>query len=145
MVINIGKALSGDWAYVEQDIRAVVTEAHRHGAIVKVIFENDFLPSEAVKVKLCELCEAAGADFVKTSTGFGFVRGADGKYSSQGATEDDLRLMRASCSAKVQVKAAGGVRTLAALIRVRDLGATRCGATATAAMLDEYKRQTESR
>lgn len=141
MAINIGKALSGDWAYVEHDIRAVVAAAHAHGAIVKVIFENDFLPNDAVKVRLCQICEAAGADFVKTSTGYGFVKGPDGKYSSQGATESDLRLMRANCSAKVQVKAAGGVRDLDGLIRVRDLGATRCGATATAAILEEYKRR----
>jgi deoxyribose-phosphate aldolase len=73
-----------------------------------------------------------------------FVKGPDGKYSSQGATESDLRLMRASCTAKVQVKAAGGVRDLDSLIRVRDLGASRCGAAATAAMLDEYKKRADS-
>lgn len=141
MVINIGKALSSDWQYVEEDVRAVAAAAHAHGAIVKVIIENDFLPDDAIKVRLCQVCEAAGADFVKTSTGFGFVRGPDGKYSYKGATESDLKLMRANCSAKVQVKAAGGVRDLDGLIRVRDVGATRCGATATAAMLEEYKRR----
>ncbi len=141
MVINLGKALSGDWEYVEQDIRAVVREAHRHGAIVKVIFENDFLPTDELKIRLCQICERAETEFVKTSTGYGFVKGADGKYSCQGATEHDLRLMRANCSPKVQVKAAGGVRDLDALIQVRDLGGTRCGATATAAMLEEYKKR----
>ncbi len=148
MVINIGKALSGDWAYVEQDIRAVCDEAHRRGAKVKVIFENDYLANggaglsgDDFKRKLCELSERAGADWVKTSTGYGFVKGADGKYSYQGATEADLKLMRAGVSAKVQVKAAGGVRNLDGLIRVRELGATRCGATATAAMLEEYRRR----
>jgi deoxyribose-phosphate aldolase len=141
MVTNIGKALSGDWAYVEQDIRAVCEEAHRHGAIVKVIFENDFLPDDAIKIRLCQVCEQAGADFVKTSTGYGFVKGKDGTYSYRGATEHDLALMRANCSARVQVKAAGGVRDLDGLIRVRDLGGTRCGATATAAMLDEFRRR----
>jgi deoxyribose-phosphate aldolase len=140
MVINVGKALSGDWAYVRRDIRAVVREARKHGALVKVILENDFLPNDAIKRKLCRLCEQAGAAFVKTSTGYGFVKGPDGKYSYQGATESDLKLMRAACSQKVQVKAAGGVRDLAALLRVRDLGATRCGATATAALLAEYRR-----
>jgi deoxyribose-phosphate aldolase len=139
MVINVGKALSGDWRYVERDIRAVVREAHRHGAIVKVIFENDFLPDDRVKARLCRICERAKADFVKTSTGYGFVKGPDGKYSYQGATEADLRLMRASVSPRVQVKAAGGVRDLDALMHVRDLGTTRCGATATAAMLDDYR------
>ncbi|HUW82937.1 MAG TPA: deoxyribose-phosphate aldolase [Phycisphaerae bacterium] len=144
MVINIGKALGGDWDYVGQDIKAVVDEAHKNGAIVKVIFENDFLPDDETKIGLCRLCEDAGADFVKTSTGFGFVKGPDGTYSYKGATEHDLRLMRAHCSQKVQVKAAGGVRDLDALMKVRDLGATRCGASATAALLDEYKRRAEA-
>jgi deoxyribose-phosphate aldolase len=141
MVINIGKALSGDWKYVAQDVRAVVKTAHRHGAIVKVIFENDFLPDDKIKRRLCQICEQAKADFVKTSTGYGFVKQASGQYSYLGATEADLKLMRAACSPKVQVKAAGGVRDLDALMRVRDLGVARCGATATAAMLDEYKRR----
>jgi deoxyribose-phosphate aldolase len=141
MVINIGKALSGDWDYVKRDIAAVVREAHRRGAIVKVIFENDFLPSDEIKRKLCKICEAAKADFVKTSTGYGFVKGADGKYSYLGATEADLKLLRASCSAKVRVKAAGGIRGLDALIHCRDLGVARVGATATKAMMDEYRRR----
>jgi deoxyribose-phosphate aldolase len=141
MVINIGKAISGDWAYVEQDVRAVCDEAHQHGAIVKVIFENDYLTGDEIKIKLCQICEKAGADFVKTSSGYGFVKGADGKYSYQGATEHDLKLMRAHVSPKVQVKAAGGVRDLDALMHARDLGTTRCGATATAQMLDEYRKR----
>ena len=148
MVINIGKALSGDWDYVERDIQAVCDEAHQCGAKVKVIFENDYLAkggaglsSDELKQKLCGLCERAGADWVKTSTGYGFVKQPDGNYNYRGATEHDLALMRASVSAKVQVKAAGGVRDLDGLIKVRDLGATRCGATATAAMLDEYRRR----
>jgi deoxyribose-phosphate aldolase len=141
MVINIGKALSGDWEYVSSDIQAVVGEAHRHGAIVKVIFENDYMPDDAIKTRLCEVCEAAHAEYVKTSTGYGFVKGADGKYSYQGATEHDLKLMRAGCSPQVQIKAAGGVRDLDGLIRCRDLGCRRVGATATAAMMDEYRRR----
>ncbi len=141
MVINIGKALSGDWAYVLADIRAVVREAHKHRAIVKVILENDYLPGDAIKRRVCRLAEKAGADFVKTSTGYGFVKGPDGRYSYLGATDHDLVLMRAACSKRVQVKAAGGIRDLDALIRVRDLGTTRCGATATAAMLDDYRRR----
>jgi deoxyribose-phosphate aldolase len=148
MVINIGKALGGDWAYVEADVKAVCDEAHKHGAKVKVIFENDYLAkggaglsSDDFKKKLCELCERAGADWVKTSSGYGFVKQADGSYNYKGATEHDLVLMRASVSEKVQVKAAGGVRDLDGLIKVRDLGGTRCGATATAAMLDEYRRR----
>jgi deoxyribose-phosphate aldolase len=141
MVINIGKALSDDWDYVTTDIRAVVEEAHQHGAIVKVIFENDFMPNDAIKTRLCEVCEGVHANYVKTSTGYGFVKGADGKYSYQGATEHDLKLMRASCSSKVQIKAAGGVRDLDGLIKCRGLGCTRVGATATAAMMDEYRRR----
>jgi deoxyribose-phosphate aldolase len=148
MVINIGKALSGDWDYVERDIKAVCGAAHQRGAKVKVIFENDYLTnggaglgSDDFKIKLCQIAERAGADWVKTSTGYGFVKGADGKYNYQGATEHDLKLMRAACSSKVQVKAAGGVRDLDGLILVRDLGATRCGATATAAMLEDYKKR----
>ncbi|MFO1478498.1 MAG: deoxyribose-phosphate aldolase [Verrucomicrobiota bacterium] len=148
MVINIGKALGGDWDYVERDVRAVCEEAHRRGAKVKVILENDYLgqggaglSGDDLKRKLCVLCERAGADWVKTSTGYGFVKQADGKYSYQGATEHDLTLMRAAVSARVQVKAAGGVRDLDGLIRVRELGATRCGATATAAMLDECRKR----
>jgi deoxyribose-phosphate aldolase len=151
MVINIGKALGGDWTYVEQDIKAVCDEAHKHAAKVKVIFENDYLAQggaglsgDDFKRKLGQLSERAGADWIKTSTGYGFVKGADGKYSYQGATEADLKLMRASVSERVQVKAAGGVRDLDGLIRVRDLGATRCGASATAAMLDEYRRRAKS-
>ena len=148
MVINIGKALSGDWDYVERDVKVVCDEAHQRGAKVKVIFENDYLTkggaglsSDDFKRQLCRICERAGADWVKTSTGYGFVKQADGSYNYKGATEHDLALMRASCSPKVQVKAAGGVRDLDGLIKVRDLGGSRCGATATAAMLDEYRRR----
>jgi deoxyribose-phosphate aldolase len=151
MVINIGKALGGDWAYVEKDIQAVCDEAHKHGAKVKVIFENDYLgqggaglSGDDFKRKLGQLSERAGADWIKTSTGYGFVKGADGKYSYQGATEADLKLMRASVSERVQVKAAGGVRDLDGLIRVRELGASRCGASATASMLEEYRRRAKS-
>src|SRR5258708_24474543 len=109
MVINIGKALGGDWDYVEHDIKAVCDEAHRRNAKVNVIFENDYLVnggaglgSDDFKRKLCQVSERAGADWVKTSTGYGFIKGPDGKYSYKGATESDLKLMRASCSAAVQ-------------------------------------------
>lgn len=148
MVINIGKALSGDWDYVEADIKAVCDEAHGRGAKVKVILENDYLGnggaglgSDDMKRQLCSICERAGADWVKTSTGYGFVKQADGSYNYHGATEHDLALMRASCSARVAIKAAGGVRDLDGLIRTRDLGCSRCGASATAAILDEYRRR----
>lgn len=151
MVINLGKALSGDWEYVERDVKAVCDEAHQRGAKVKVILENDYLTkggaglsSDDFKKKLCQICERASADWVKTSSGYGFVKQPDGNYNYKGATEHDLALMRASVSPKVQVKAAGGVRDLDGLSKVRDLGATRCGATATAAMLDEYRRREQA-
>lgn len=129
MVINIGALRSGHQDYVEQDIRAVV-EAARGKAIVKVILENAYL-TDKQKVLGCQLAERAGADFVKTSTGF----------APGGATLEDIRLMRASVSPRVQVKAAGGVRTLDALLAVIEAGATRVGATATAAILDEFKKR----
>lgn len=143
MVVNIGKVLGHDWDYVENDIRKVTEVSHAHGAIVKVIFENDFLPTDDLKIKLCEICNNVGVDFVKTSTGYGFVKGADGKYSYLGATEPDLILMRKHSAPQVQIKAAGGVRSLDDLLHVRSLGVTRIGATATAVMLDEAKRRFE--
>jgi len=128
MVVNIGKVLSKDWAYVSDDIRAVVELAHRQGALVKVIFENCFLQDEH-KERLCQICGEVRADFVKTSTGYG----------ATGATDDDLRLMRRCSPPHVQVKAAGGVRTLERLLAVRQLGVSRVGATATRAILEECR------
>ena len=128
MVINIGALKSGRDGDVGMDIRAVVEVAHAGGAIVKVIFENAYLTDDE-KVRACHVTESAGAEFVKTSTGF----------AATGATHEDLRLMRANTSAHVQVKAAGGVRTLDALLAVMALGVTRIGATATATILDDFK------
>jgi deoxyribose-phosphate aldolase len=143
MVVNIGKVLQQDWSYIEAEIRAINNAALSGGAILKVIFENDYLPEDLFKIKLCEICSAIPTAFVKTSTGYGFVRGTDGKYSYAGATEHDLKLMRKHCAPGVQVKAAGGVRTLDDLLKVREWGVTRVGATATAAMLEEAKRRFE--
>lgn len=126
MVINIGWLRSGESAKVEADIRAVV-EAASGKAIVKVILENAYLTDDEKRLG-CKLVEAAGADFVKTSTGF----------APSGATIDDLKLMRASVSPRVQVKAAGGVRTLDTLIEVLNVGVTRVGATATRAILNDF-------
>lgn len=141
MVVNIGKVLGEDWDYVEREIRAIVAVTKKHKAALKVIFENDFLPEDKYKIKLCEICSAANVEFVKTSTGYGFVKGADGKYSYEGATEHDLVLMRKHSAPEVQIKAAGGVRTLDDLLKVKALGVTRVGATATAAMLEEAKKR----
>jgi deoxyribose-phosphate aldolase len=145
MVVNIGKVLSKDWKYVKDEIKKITNASHKNGAIVKVIFENDFLTDDALKIKLCKICSQVGADFVKTSTGYGFVKGADGKYSYLGATEKDLKLMRKQSAPEVQVKAAGGVRTLDELLKVREWGVTRVGATATAVMLEEAKRRFEGK
>jgi deoxyribose-phosphate aldolase len=141
MVVNIGKVLSEDWEYVEKEIKAVWETCHKHDAILKVIYENDFLPADKYKIKLCEICTQLKVEFVKTSTGYGFVQGADGKYSYKGATDHDLKLMRKYSAPEVKVKAAGGVRTLDDLLRVRSLGATRIGASATAAILEEAKKR----
>lgn len=141
MVVNIGKVLAEDWEFVEQEIAAVAEATHAHGAILKVIFENDFLPEDKYKIKLCEICSKVKSDFVKTSTGYGMVKGSDGKYSYQGATEKDLILMRKHSAPEVQIKAAGGVRSLDDLLRVKELGVTRVGATATMAMLEAAKQK----
>ena len=130
VVINVGKALGGDFDFVEGDIRAVVEEAHRHGALVKVILETDFLSDDKTKIQLCQICEKTNADFVKTSTGFGFVKQTHGGYDYKGATAHDLALMRAHSPPGVQLKASGGIRSLDDLILARDLGATRCGTSA---------------
>ncbi len=140
MVINIGKALQEDWIYIEEEIKSVVDTSHMYGAITKVIFETDFVTRDEHKIKLCEICSKAGADYVKTSTGFGFVKDPDGKYSYRGATAHDLELMRKHSAPEVKVKAAGGVRTLADLLKFKELGISRCGATATVSMLEEAKR-----
>ena len=132
MVVNIGKVLSADWGYVADDIKAVVDVAHRRGARVKVIFENCFLKDEH-KLALCRICGEVGADWVKTSTGYG----------STGATDDDLKLMRRSSPPHVQVKAAGGVRNFERLLVVRSIGVARVGATLSKPILDECKAYLE--
>jgi deoxyribose-phosphate aldolase len=128
MVLQIGALRSGRDADVQTDIAAIVDLAHASGAIVKVIFENAYLTDDE-KVRACRLSEAAGADFVKTSTGF----------APSGATHDDLRLMRANTSPHIRVKAAGGVRTLDALLAVMELGVTRIGATATETIILDFR------
>ena len=128
MVIDIGGLISGDDSHVREQIADVVKVAHAEGALVKVILENAYLTDEQ-KVRGCQLVEAAGADFVKTSTG----------YAPTGATIEDLKLMRRSVSQRVGVKAAHGIRTLDGLVEVLELGVTRVGATQTAVMLDDFK------
>jgi deoxyribose-phosphate aldolase len=130
MVVNLSQVLSGNWDYVRDEIRGVVDETHAAGQKVKVIFENCYL-NDAQKIRLCEICSDLNADWVKTSTGYG----------SGGATMEDLALMRKHAAPHVQVKAAGGVRDLDALLKVRSLGVSRCGASRTKEMLDECRRR----
>jgi deoxyribose-phosphate aldolase len=129
-VINISKAKSGDWKYVEQELKALADATHTGAARIKVIFENAYLV-DSEKVRLCEISAAIGADWVKTSTG----------YAPGGATMHDLELMRKHSPPRVQVKAAGGVRDLDTLLAVRDLGVSRVGATRTAAILEEWRKR----
>lgn len=138
MVINVGKALGGDWAYVEEEIRAINDVVVAHGAVLKVIFENDYLQDSQI-VRLCEICTRLKVAFVKTSTGYGFVKQSNGQYSYKGATVAHLKLMREHTGPNVEIKAAGGVRTLDDLLHVMSLGTTRIGATATVAILEEAK------
>ncbi len=130
MVVNISQVLSGAWDAVARDIEAVTAVTHAAGQKIKVIFENCYLNDEQ-KIMLCRICGEIGVDWVKTSTGYG----------SGGATDADLRLMRQHTPAQVQIKAAGGIRTLDRLLEVRALGVTRCGATRTAAILDEARQR----
>jgi deoxyribose-phosphate aldolase len=141
MVINIGKALQGDWEYITREIKAVTDACHKHNAIVKVIFETDYVTREEDIVKLCRICTDVGADYVKTSSGFGFVKQANGDYNYQGATIPVLTLMKKNVGPDVKVKAAGGVRTLDQLLAVREAGCTRCGATATKVILEEAQKR----
>lgn len=129
MVTNISKVLSEDWAYVLQDLKAVIDVAHARGQKVKVIFENCYL-KDTHKIRLCEICAKVGADWVKTSTGFG----------TAGATIEDVKLMRAHSPARVQVKAAGGIRSLNQLLTFRALGVSRIGASRTKDILEDCRR-----
>ncbi len=137
MVINIGKALQGDWDYIREEIRSVTDACHGLGAVVKVIFETDYISRESDIIRLCEICTEVGADYVKTSSGFGFVKQSNGDYNYLGATIPVLELMKRTVGPQVKVKAAGGVRNLDQLLQVQEVGCTRCGATATGAILEE--------
>jgi len=130
MVINISQARSGQWDYVEREIRLLAETTHAAGAKIKVIFENAY-HDDSAKIRLCEICGGIGVDWVKTSTG----------YAASGATLADLQLMRRHSPPSVQVKAAGGIRTLDALLEVRAIGVSRVGATRTAEMLDDCRQR----
>jgi deoxyribose-phosphate aldolase len=130
MVVNVGKVKSADWGYVGNDIGAVLQMARARGALVKVIFENSLLADDE-KIRLCEICTQLGVDFIKTSTGYG----------EGGATNEDLILMRHHAGEQVQIKAAGGVRSLDRMLEVLSLGVTRVGATATRSILREARER----
>lgn len=144
IVVNIGKVLGGQWSEVSAEIKEINQACLSNHAILKVIFENDYLKDEHI-IRLCQICSEHKVAFVKTSTGYGFVKQPDGSYNYKGATDAHLKLMRQHAAPSIQIKAAGGVRTLADLLRVRALGVTRVGATATATILEDaikagYKR-----
>jgi len=130
LVINIGWLKSGNDKAVQDDIAAVIKIAHDKTVIVKVILENAYLTHDE-KVRAYKLAESAGSDYIKTSTG----------YAASGSTVEDLRLMRATVSPKVKVKAAGGVRTLPAILEAIEAGAERIGATATETILNTYAEE----
>lgn len=138
MVVNIGKVKGAAWEYVKAEIGFLQKACARKSAALKVIFENDFLTDVEI-IKLCEICNDVSPAFVKTSTGYGFVKQADGAYHYRGATEHHVQLMRRHCTASIQIKAAGGIRTLEDLLRFRELGCSRIGATATAGILEEAR------
>ncbi|KAF7591046.1 hypothetical protein BBP40_002006 [Aspergillus hancockii] len=140
MVVNVGKVLGGDWEYVTDEICQINEAVTAHGAILKVIFENDYLQSEHI-ARLCEICTELKVAFVKTSTGYGFVKQKDGSYNYRGAAVKDLKLMREKSGKDIQVKAAGGVRTLDDLLHVMSLGVTRIGATTTVAILEDARKR----
>ncbi len=128
MVINISLALAGRYDEIGKEVETITALAHRGGARLKVIFENCYLNGNVIK-SLCDVCGTTGADWVKTSTGYG----------GGGAVNADLKLMRKLSPDHVQIKAAGGVRTLDRLLEVRKFGCTRAGATRTAAILDDAR------
>jgi len=130
MVVNIGKVIGGDWEYVDNEISQIMDAALEHNAILKVIFENDYLTDDQ-KIQLCKICSGLHVAFVKTSTGFGYVKQEDGKFLAKGATIHDLKLMREHCSSDIQIKASGGIRTKNEVLAAIEAGATRVGLSAT--------------
>ncbi len=139
MVVNIGKVLQRDWNYINIELKEMNTICKENNAILKVIFETDFIRDDLLKIKLCQLCSDNKVEFVKTSTGYGFVKGDNGNYSYKGATDHDLKLMRKYCDDTVHIKAAGGIRDLEAILRVKELGVTRVGATSTVDIMEAAK------
>jgi deoxyribose-phosphate aldolase len=140
VVVNVGKVLGGEWGYVADEIRAVNEAVMNQGGILKVIFENAYLQDEHI-VRLCEICTEIGVAFVKTSTGYGYVKGLDGSLVALGATVPHVRLMKANVGPDVKVKAAGGVRSLDDLLYMLSLGVSRIGASGTVSLIAEAKKR----
>lgn len=138
-VVNIGKVVGGDWAYVDEEIRRMIQLIKSYGASSKVIFENDLLTDDEQKIKLCRICSKYKATFVKTSTGYCYNKDTDGKYSYKGATHHDLMLMRKYSDPEVQVKAAGAVSTLEPVLAAYELGATRFGLKGAKKLVEDAK------
>ena len=136
MVINPSKAIEGDWDYLKRGISEINNATVENGAILKVIFETGFLTDDQIR-KLCEISSEVGVAFVKTSTGFGFVKDDAGNMVGTGATVHHIRLMREACSPDVRIKASGGIRSLADAMDMIEAGADRIGASATEAILAE--------
>ncbi len=143
MVVNIGKVLGGDWDYIEHEIEQINNACFEHNAILKVIFENDYL-NEEQKINLCEICSKLHVAFVKTSTGYGYVKQDNGMFLTKGATLNDLILMRKHSAPNVQIKAAGGIRNLKDMLAAIEVGATRIGATATVVIIEEFLGSTNT-
>jgi deoxyribose-phosphate aldolase len=141
MVVNIGKVLMEDWNYVESELKAIHDACQKYGAILKVIIETDFVVKVEHKIKLCELISKHGIEYVKTSTGYGFVKDKDGKYSYKGATIEDITLFKEHCSPSVKIKAAGGIRTLEEFLKFKAASVSRIGASATVIILEEAKER----
>ena len=138
VVVNIGKVLGGDFDYVASEIEAVNKTVTSAGAILKVIFENAYLNNEQI-VKLCQICTEKKVAYVKTATGFDYIQQTDGKFLPQGALGAQVALMRKHCPLSVKIKASGGVKNLAHLMKFKELGCSRIGTSSTAAILDEAK------
>jgi deoxyribose-phosphate aldolase len=138
MVVNIGKVLSNDWEYIKTEIAEINEICMQGKAILKVIFENDYMPNEAYKIMLTKICRELNVAFVKTSTGYGYNKVEDGHFATKGATLEDCTLMVQHAGPHMQVKAAGGIRTLKDLLAFRAIGVTRIGATATESIMQEF-------
>jgi len=139
--LNIGKALSRDWKYIRHEIKTINEFAVSHGALLKVIFETDYIAQDELRIQLCHICSEVAVSFVKTSTGYNYVKQTDGQMVYAGASDYVLKLMRRECPPSVQVKAAGKIKTLDDVLRVRSLGVTRIGAITTADILEEAKKR----